>query len=74
MVEPTFEIFKGVPGSIDVLWVKAVRGLANARDEMKAIATEKPSCYFVFYVPNHSVLAAIDTTAAPQAKAKTNAA
>lgn len=59
---PTFDIFSGIPGTPVVLWVKAVRGLAEARAQMEEIAIAKPGPYFVFFSADHSVLASIDSS------------
>lgn len=60
-MEPTFDIFTGTPGE-DAVWLEAVRGLANAREQIQRIASTKQGKYFLFSVQSHSVIEQIDTT------------
>ena len=65
---PKFDIFAGAPDK-DTVWVRAVPGLANARETMERIAAEKPGRYFIFYAPDRNVLSQIETF--PSAAKKT---
>lgn len=59
---PRFELYSGTFDK-DACWIEAVRGLANARDRMEAIAKETPGKYFVFSTLTYAVIATKDTTA-----------
>jgi DNA-binding response OmpR family regulator len=61
---PKFDIFSGVPDR-DAVWICSVRGLANAKERMDAIAAEQPGRYFIFYALDRSILAETETFAAP---------
>jgi hypothetical protein len=60
MPEPTYDIFSGHSGE-NALWLEAVEGLSNAREQMQQIAEQKPGAYFVFSAMGQSVLARIET-------------
>ncbi len=68
---PKFDIFAGVPDR-DAMWICAVRGLANAKERMDQIAVERPGRYFIFYPPERTILAQIETFAKPAPVAKSN--
>jgi CheY-like chemotaxis protein len=56
---PTFDIFSGVPDR-DAVWVCAVKGFGAAKQQMDALAAEKPGSYFIFFARTHEVLARIE--------------
>jgi hypothetical protein len=58
---PRFEVYSGTIDK-DARWIEAVRGLANARDRMEALAKETPGKYFVFSTLTYAVMATKDTT------------
>ncbi len=62
---PKFDIFAGAPDR-DAMWICAVRGLANAKERMERIASERPGRYFIFYSPDRSILAQTETFAKPR--------
>ena len=61
MSVPEFDIFRGVLGSTDVLWLETVEGLGAAKKRMDEIAREHPGRYFVFYSHERTVLASTNT-------------
>lgn len=61
---PKFDIFTGAPDR-DAVWVCAVRGLANAKERMDQIAAQRPGRYFIFYPPERTILAQVETFAKP---------
>jgi len=58
----TFDIFQGVYGRSDVMWIEAVDGLAAATERMDEIAFEQPGKYFLFSANEHKMFASTDTT------------
>jgi len=61
--ERRFDIFSGTIDK-DARWIEAVRGLANACEQMEALAKENPGKYLVFSTLSHAVLAMTDTSEA----------
>ena len=66
MFVPTFDIFAGTPGSLNVLWKEAVPGLGAASERMQQLAAEDPGPYFVFCISSRQVLAVVDTSGQQQ--------
>ena len=59
--EPRFDIFRGIPGNKDAVWILAVEGLSNARAKTEDLAAQNPGAYFVFNPRDRSFLVVIDT-------------
>jgi len=59
---PTYDIFAGRYGDLDVRWIQAVEGLSCANERMKEIAAKQYGPYFIFDAHSHKVLASVDTT------------
>ena len=59
---PVFDIFSGLFGEKDAVWLGAAEGLAAARDAMLRFAAKSPGAYFVFSPDSGTVVAAVDTT------------
>ena len=45
----------------DCIWVCCAEGLQNAKLEMEKLAAKTPGPYFVYYTPDQSIVARIDT-------------
>jgi hypothetical protein len=60
MKEPSFDIFAGDRDK-NAVWIEAVAGLSNAREQMEQIAKEKPGKYFLFSSVGRSIVGRIET-------------
>ena len=58
---PIYDIFSGT-NERDAIWQGCAEGLQNAKFEMEKLAVKRPGPYFVYYTPEQSILARIDTS------------
>ena len=61
MTTHKFDIFRGLFGNPDAIWIECVEGLAAATHRMDEIADERPGHYFVFDSGRQTVVASIRT-------------
>jgi hypothetical protein len=66
---PTYEIFSGTQEK-DAMWLGSVEGLGVAYERMKEIAAKTHGPYFVFCSRTNKVVASVDTSREPRAKAE----
>ncbi len=60
MPEDIFDIFSGTLGQAP-LWLETVRGLSNAQEKMKQIASRTPGSYFIFCFSTQSLISQTNT-------------
>jgi hypothetical protein len=65
----TYDIFSGLQDK-NAMWVESVEGLRAAYERMKEIAAKTRGRYFVFCTRTNNVVASVDTTREPKAKAE----
>ena len=62
MKTPEYDIFSGIFGEGDAMWLEAVQGLGEACNKMKERAARVPGRYFIFCQTTHIVRASTDTS------------